>query len=422
MPRPKSSNLQNAPLRASRFTAGSVARGVASVAPWLGLAVVGALWLRGPRPLVVQEDVQPGLSKPVVASPEHFETAEPGRGRLAAQPHHIPWLGWRDIAWRTWREIGADRLPAVAGGVTFYLLLAIFPGVGAFVSLYGLFADVGAVSQQLDQLAVFAPREVLSLVGDQMGRLVAEKQSNLSFAFAVSLLLSLWSANAGMNALFDGLNVAYDEEERRNFFYRRVLTLGFTFGALLFLSVVTAILVAAPLAAGFVGLGESIQWLIPVRWLVLLLVAGLGFAFVYRYGPSRARAQWRWVIWGSVFASVAWIGGSLGFSWYVNNIAHYDATYGSLGAVIGFMMWIWFSVMVVLLGAELNAEIEHQTALDSTSGAPKPMGERGAAMADTVGLAFAGVRKMFGVLRGDLGRQGRSLLRRKPQPLPKSEG
>jgi membrane protein len=382
------------------------------------LAALSALWLRGPRP-APQPEVQPGLSKPVVAPPEHFETVEPGRGRMAAQPHHIPWLGWRDIAWRTWQEIGADRLPAVAGGVTFYVLLAIFPGVGAFVSLYGLFADVGAVSEQLNQLAVFVPREVLSLVGDQMSRLVAEKQSSLSFAFAVSLLLSLWSANAGMNALFDGLNVAYDEEERRNFFYRRVLTLGFTFGALLFLSIVTAVLVAAPLAARFVGLSESAQWLIPVRWLVLLLVAGVGFACVYRYGPSRARAQWRWVIWGSVFASVAWIGGSLGFSWYVNNVAHYDATYGSLGAVIGFMMWIWFSVMVVLLGAELNAEIEHQTALDSTSGAPKPMGERGAAMADTVGLPFAGVRKMFGTLRTDIGRQGRSLMRRKPTVRPK---
>jgi membrane protein len=384
-----------------------VAREVAAVAPWVGLAAaLAALWLREPKP-------QPGLSKAEIAPPEHFDTVEPGRGRLASQPHHIPWLGWRDIAWRTWQEVGADRLSAVAGGVTFYLLLAIFPGVGAFVSLYGLFADVGAVSKQLDQLAVFVPREVLGLVAEQMSRLVSHKESSLSVAFAVSLLLSLWSSNAGMNALFDGLNVAYDEEERRNFLYRRLLTLGFTAGALIFIMLVTAILVAAPYVSVRMGLGESAAWLIPLRWLVLLVVAAAGFATVYRYGPSRSRARWRWVVPGSVFASLAWSGGSLGFSWYVNNIAHYDATYGSLGAVIGFMMWIWFSVMVVLLGAELNAEIEHQTAIDSTTGAPQPMGARGAAMADTVGLAFAGVRETVGALRSDLGRQGRKLLKRK---------
>lgn len=365
-----------------------------------------ALWLRTPKP-------QPGLSKSETAAPQHFEAVEPGRGRTADHPHRIPWLGWRDIVWRTWQEIGADKLPAVAGGVTFYILLAIFPGVGAFVSLYGLFADVGAVSKQLDQLAVFVPREVLALVGEQMSRLVAQKESSLSLAFALSLLLSLWSANAGMNALFDGLNIAYDEDERRNFFYRRVLTLGFTAGALLFMIVVTTILVAAPLAARFVGLSDTAAWLISLRWLVLLAMAGAGFAVIYRFGPSRARAKWRWVVWGAVFASVAWIGGSLGFSWYVNNVAHYDVTYGSLGAVIGFMMWIWFSVMVALLGAELNAEIEHQTALDSTSGAPKPMGQRGAAMADTVGLAFVGVRETVSGLRSNLDRQSRKLLKRK---------
>lgn len=394
------------PAARRRSLGGATLRGAVGVAPWLGLAAVTALWLRQPK-------AQPGLSESVIAAPERFEQAEPGRGRMAEHPHHIPWLGWRDIAWRTWQEIGTDRLAAVAGGVTFYALLAIFPAVGAFVSLYGLFADVSEVNRQLSQLALFIPSEVLSLVGDQMTRLAAQKQTSLSVAFGVSLFLSIWSANAGMSALFDGLNVAYDETERRNFFYRRLLTLGFTAGAVLFLTVITAILVAAPLAARLLGLGGEGDWLIPLRWLVLLLVAGAGFAVVYRYGPSRSRARWRWVIWGSTFASLAWIVGSLGFSWYVNNIAHYDATYGSLGAVIGFMMWIWFSVMTVLLGAELNAEIEHQTAIDSTTGAPQPMGQRGAAMADTVGLPFVGVRKSLGALKGTVSRQGRKLLDRK---------
>jgi membrane protein len=218
--------------------------------------------------------------------------------------------------------------------------------------------------------------------------LASQPPASLSFAFVLSLLFSVWSANAGMKALFDGLNIAYDETEKRSFVRLTVLTYGFTFSALLFLTFMAGLLVALPLVFEVMGLGVLEGIWIPLRWAILLAVAAAGFSVVYRYAPSRARARWRWVTPGGVFAAVFWLIGSLGFSWYVNNIAHYDATYGSLGAVIGFMMWIWFSVMVVLIGAELNAEIEHQTALDSTTGVEKPMGARGAAMADTVGLAF----------------------------------
>lgn len=351
-------------------------------APWVGFIAMTELWRRS------RQHVGGGLSVDAIATPAAFEAAEPRRGRIAHGPHAIPPKGWKDIAWRTYQEIGRDRLPSVAGGVTFYTLLALFPAMGVFVSLYGLIADVGAVQQQLDSMASVFPAEVIDIVGEQMILLASRPSATLSVAFLVSLLLSVWSANAGMKALFDGLNVAYDEQEKRNFFSRTLLTYFFTFGALLFLVVMSAVLVAAPIAFERLGLEELALIWIPLRWLILLGMAAGAFGVIYRYAPCRARARWRWVSVGATLAAAFWLVGSLGFSWYLNNIAHYDVTYGSLGAVVAFMTWIWFSVMVVLLGAEINAEIEHQTALDTTSGPDKPMGERGAAMADSVGLAF----------------------------------
>jgi membrane protein len=352
------------------------------VVPWVGLVAMTELWRR--RRL---QD-QPGMSLQATASPKVFDEAEPGRGRTAHGPHRIPAPGWKDIAWRTYQEIGRDRIPLVAAGVTFYTLLALFPAMGVFVSLYGIFADLGAVNRQLAEMSTVFPAEVISIMGDQMTRLASRPPASLSVAFVISLLLSVWSANAGMKALFNGLNIAYDEDEKRNFFKLTGLTYLFTFGALVFLVIMTAILVAAPLALEWMGLHALAAIWIPLRWLALWLIATGAFAVIYRYAPCRARARWRWVSLGALIASLSWLVGSLGFSWYLNNVAQFDATYGSLGAVIAFMSWIWFSAMVVLVGAELNAEVEHQTALDSTTGPAMPMGERGAAMADTVGLAF----------------------------------
>lgn len=354
-------------------------RRVRRAAPWAGMAILGVLWWRERRRGRADAALRPE------AIPALYDAAEPGRGRLAQAPHEIPPKGWKDVAWRVWREIGRDRLVATAGGATFFTLLAIFPGLGAFVSLYGLFADVGEVSRELDQLAAFVPADALGLLADQMVRLATARTDTLSFAFVLSLVLSVWSSNAGMAALFDGLNVVYEEREKRNFFVRRFVTLGFTVLALVFVTAVTAILVAVPIALRWLGLGESL--LVPLRWLLLLALAIVALAVVYRYGPSRERARWRWITPGAAAAAVAWVAVSLAFSWYLNHLAHYDATYGPLAAVIGFMVWIWVSMVTVLLGAELDAQMEHQTALDSTTGAPKPLGRRGAIMADTVGQA-----------------------------------
>jgi membrane protein len=346
-----------------------------------------------PEPLNPKAPVKPGLSRKTVADPATFEAQEPGRGRTAASPRQIPWRGWRDILWRTYTEMNQDRLTVVAGSVTYYTLLAVFPAIGVFVSLYGLFADVQQVREQLVQLSVVFPPEAVRLIGEQMMRLASGEPGGLSFAFVVSLLLSLWSASAGMRSLFDGLNIAYDETERRSFFARAALTYGFTLALVLFMVIMSSILVAAPFALETLGLRTDL--LLAIRWPMVFVVAVAAFSIAYRYGPSRQRAQWRWLTTGAVVAAILWMGGSAGFSWYLNNVAGLDRTYGSLGAVIGFMVWIWFSVLVVLAGAELNAEIEHQTALDSTTGPPEPMGERGAAMADTVGLRFDGVKSLL---------------------------
>lgn len=360
----------------------------------------------------------PGLSIEATAPAQAFAIAEPDRGRTANAPQQIPSKGWKDVAWRTWREIAADRLPAVAGGVTFYALLAFFPAIGVFVSLYGLFSDVGAVREQLAQFGAFFPPQVLSIVSDQMIRLATKAHASLSLAFVVSLLLSVWSANAGMKSLFDGLNITYDETERRSWLRQVALTYAFTFAAIVFVTIMGALLVAAPLVLKAVGLDPEAWVWAPMRWVGLFAVTAAAFSAIYRFGPSRAHPRWSWVVVGGVVGAFLWLAGSLGFSWYLDHVAHLDATYGPLGAVMAFMLWIWFSVLVVLVGAELNAEIEHQTARDSTTGAPLPMGERGAAMADTVGVAFRfDIADLF--RKGGLGRLARSALtraHRKPQP------
>lgn len=391
--------------------------------PWIALLALApfAFPKQARPPSETHIDAPPGLSEDRAMPPHDFDQAEPRRGRAARHPHVIPWRGWRDILWRTGREISVDRLPAVAAGVTFYTLLAIFPAIGAFVSLYGLFADVGAVEKQLQEMSSVFPSSVVQIVGEQMLRLASQGQAKLGVAFLVSLLLSIWSANASMKALFDGLNVAYDEDEKRNFVTKTAWTYAFTFSALLYAVTIAGVLIAAPIAFQALGLGAIAGIWIPLRWLAVLTVTAVAYAMLYRFAPCRARPRWRWVIWGSVLGAAAWLLGSLGFSLYVNNIAHYDATYGPLGAVIAFMVWMWFSIMTVLVGAELNAEIEHQTAIDSTTGPEMPMGQRGAAMADTVGLAFHPwefIQREAGTVKRVSGRYWNQARGRKPPETP----
>jgi membrane protein len=226
----------------------------------------------------------------------------------------------------------------------------------------------------------------MEIIQEQINRITAKGDAKLSIAFASSLALTLWSANAGMKAVIDALNVTYGEKEKRGFIKLNLISLALTGGAILVLLVAIGAIVVLPLVLAYIGLGGWTETLLRLlRWPLLLCMVILGLAVLYRFGPSRESPRWEWVSVGSAFAAVAWLAGSALLSWYLANFANYDATYGSLGAAIGMMIWMWMSSIVILLGAELNSEVEHQTARDSTTGHERPIGERGAAMADTVG-------------------------------------
>jgi membrane protein len=317
---------------------------------------------------------------------DRFESTDEERGRAAETPSQIPATGWKDIFWRIYQNVPEHRILAIAAGVTFYALLAIFPGIAALVALYGLFADPSTISKHLTDLSGVLPGGATDVIGDQLQRLSHQGRARLGFAFLFSLLISIWSANAGVKALFDALNVVYGEREKRSFLNLNAISLAFTCGALLFLLLALAALVVLPLIIDYLGLSGEAKWLVELgKWPVLLLAVALAVAMMYRYGPSREKAQWRWLTWGSAFAAIAWLVVSVLFSWYAANFGNYNKTYGSLGAVVGLMTWMWLSSIVILLGAELDAEMEHQTAHDTTTGAPRPQGARGAQMADTIG-------------------------------------
>lgn len=333
-----------------------------------------------------EDNSDEGARKPPDRSP--VKGSETGRGRSAASPVDIPAPGWNDVLLRTFEQIGDDRLLAVAAGVVFYGLLALFPAISALVSSYALFADPQTISEHMSFVSGILPAGSFSIVQDQVQRVLAKGDTKLGFAFALSLTLAIWSANGGMKAVIDALNVVYDETEKRGFFKLNAISLAFTLAGLVAILVAIGLVVAAPLAMSRLGLGPIGDLLLQYgRWPALAIIVLIGLAILYRFAPSRRTPKWQWVSVGSAFASVAWLAGSAALSYYLEHYAGYDATYGSLGAAIGLMMWMWMSTIVVLFGAELNAELEHQTAKDSTDGRGKPLGTRGAAVADSVGSA-----------------------------------
>ena len=328
----------------------------------------------------------PARSMPRDRSPPAIAAAEPGRGRSATTPSEVPVRGWKDILLRIWKNIGKDRVVVVAAGVTFYSILALFPAIAALVALYGLFADPAAITSHLDSIAGVVPGGAIEVMRDQITRVASQGRTTLGVTFIVSLLVSLWSANAGIKSLFDALNLVYNESEKRSFVKLNLVSLTFTLFAIVFVLLAIGAMVVVPIALNFLGLGGATEMIFKIaRWPALLVVVAWALALIYRYGPSREKPRWRWISWGSALAAVCWIGVSILFSWYAENFGSYNKTYGSLGAIIAFMFWIWLSIIVVLIGGEINAETEHQTVRDTTTGRPKPMGARGATMADTVG-------------------------------------
>jgi membrane protein len=318
-----------------------------------------------------------------------IQAMQPGHGREATAPTHIPARGWKDILWRTYQQINEDRLLAVAAGVVFYGLLALFPAITALVSSYALFVDSQSINDHLSFLSSFLPEGTFSIVQDQVTRVLSKGDMKLGWAFAFSLLLALWSANGGMKAIIDALNVVYDEKEKRGFIALNLLSLSFTVAGVLGILIAGSLVIVAPVALQLIGLGAQTEYLVSFgRWPALALLLLLALAVLYRFGPSRRSPKWRWISIGSVVATLTWMAGSGLLSFYLSNFGHYDATYGSLGAAIALMIWMWMSTIVILFGAELNSEIEHQTAVDSTAEKPRPLGERGATMADTVGVSY----------------------------------
>jgi membrane protein len=314
--------------------------------------------------------------------------AERGRGRLADRPAGIPSRGWKDILWRTYNDISEHRILAIAAGVTYYVLLAIFPALAALVSIYGFVADPGSITRHLDSLSAVVPGGALQILRDQITRLSEHAGSTLGLTVLIGLLISLWSAGSGVKALIDALNIVYEEKEKRSFVRLNLVALAFTLGTIGFMILALSATVVIPFLLNFVGLQQQTASLISLsRWPALLVLAAFGLAVIYRFAPSRTRPKWRWISYGSAFAAVVWLIGSVLFSWYASHFGNYDATYGTLGAAIGFLTWMWLSNVVILLGAQINAEIEHQTVHDTTEGPEKPMGARHATMADTVGEA-----------------------------------
>ncbi|WP_027551912.1 YihY/virulence factor BrkB family protein [Bradyrhizobium sp. Cp5.3] len=362
---------------------------------WLLVAATTVLVLTAERYLqasgfMQSEPVQDRRNKEA-SSPETNAAraaAQPGRGRRSKSPFAIPWAGWKDIVWRTYQRIGDDRLLATAGGVVFFGLLAIFPAVTALVSSYGLFADPATISANLQKLAMMLPEGAFQIVEDQVGRVVSKGNTALGATFLFGLVLAIWSANAGVKSIFDALNVAYEEREKRSFIRLNLVSLAFTIGGIAALLLMVGTVVAFPLALNHLGLAPESKLIIALaRWPLLFVILLIALAVLYRFAPSRDSPQWQWLSIGAVTAAVLWIAGSALLSWYLSEFANYNATYGSLGAAIGLMMWMWVSAIVIMFGAELNSEIERQTLRDTTEGRPKPLGSREAVSADTVGAA-----------------------------------
>lgn len=306
------------------------------------------------------------------------------RGEEAARPWQIPARGWKDVLLRVRDEIGRDNLSIVAAGVAFYSLFAIFPAISAFVTVYGLVTDPAEIERQLAPLRDFVPGEAFGILEQQTHAVASKATGTLSLGLVFSLALAIWSATKGTNSLFTALNIAYEEREKRGFVSLTAWSLAFTIGGILFVLISLLIVAAVPVALAIFGsTGTTVELaLLVLRWVVMAMLMMAALGLLYRYGPSRATAQLQWVSPGAIAATILWLLGSVGFSLYVRNFGSYDKTFGSLGAVVVMLMWFYISAYVVCLGAELNAELERQTRRDSTTGPEKPVGARGAYVAD----------------------------------------
>lgn len=342
-----------------------------------------------PPPNPQRPPQQPAWRKDVLPPPEAARFSESDApdplGRTATAPHRIPWRGWKKVLLRAFNELISDRIPLVAAGCAFYATLALFPAISMLISIYGLAFDPRTVEPQLQTLRDLLPPAAFQMISNRVHTLVTQGSGTLGIGLVISTVVTLWSAATATKGILGALNIAYEERETRSMLRYQLTAFGMTLGAIFGAVLGLVLLVGLPTVMAFVGLSWHQQQILQGLGMLGLLIFLLGaLSLLYRFGPNRQSARWRWVTPGSVLATVLWLLASYAFSFYVGHFASYDATYGPLATVVGIMMWFYVTVFVVLMGAELNAELELQTARDTTDGSPQPIGTRGAYVADHV--------------------------------------
>lgn len=307
------------------------------------------------------------------------------RGQRAEKPGQIPKRGWKEIGKRIFSQLQEDHVQIVSAGVAFYFFLALFPMIVAAISVYGLVLSPSQIQQHITELGGVLPSEAYKIIQGIMEPMLDKPSETFGWGLALSILISLWSANKGTSALFEGINIAYNEKDERGFFKKTGMTLLFTLGGILIGLISILIVILFPAFVEWFGFSSFIENTLSLgRWLILGALVVFSIALLYKFAPHRDNAQFKWVSWGAVTGTVFWIGGSLLFSWYVQNFGSYDDMYGSFAAVIILLMWLFLTSFIVLLGAEINSEVEYQTSRDTTVGERAPLGERGAFQADHV--------------------------------------
>ena len=268
-------------------------------------------------------------------------------------------MRWSEIGKRVWAAMSEDNVLLVAAGVGFYLLLALFPALSAFVALYGLFLDPATAVDQLAALQGAVPPSVMEVVAARVQALAAEPAASLGVGFALSLGIALWGANGGVKAIMEGLNIVFDVPEGRGFVKRNLVALALMGGAVVIFALMVVVLAVVPAVLALFPLGVVGEVALALlRWPVLVAAVGVGLALLYRFGPCRKGGDWRWITWGSALATLGWVAVSVGFAWYARSLADFDASYGAMATPIALLLWVWLSMVVVLLGAEVDAEME----------------------------------------------------------------
>ena len=305
-------------------------------------------------------------------------------GGEAERPTQIPPKGWVQVVKRGWKEATADQVPLLSAGVAFYAFLALFPALIAIVSLYGIFADPTTIAAQIESLGQTLPEAARQLIVDQVNQLAARRRALTIGAF-IGIFIALFSASGGMQNLVSAVNTAYDEEEKRHFVKKRLRALLWTFGAIIFMVIMLAIVaVLPPVLEQLFGSG-AIRWVIQiVGYLLLFLIVTFALAILYRYAPDRDAPKMKWLSIGALVATLIWLLASIGFSIYTTTFGNYAKTYGTFAGIVILLLWLWLTCYAILLGAEINAETEQQTVVDTTKGTPEPLGERGAVKADSL--------------------------------------